>query len=97
MRRRLWMSRLLCLRRRLQNTTANAHRVTARRPPKTPIITVPIGVLVGVLGGVRRGGPVKKIDFLQVTEKRATTCFATLLENELNSDVARFTTHIKPV
>ena len=25
------------------------------------------------------------------------TCLATLLQNELNSDVARFTTHIKPV
>ena len=24
-------------------------------------------------------------------------CFATLMQNELNSDVARFTTHIKPV
>ena len=35
------------------------------------------------------------------TVKRATkkhaTCLATLLQNELNSDVARFTTHIKPV
>ena len=29
--------------------------------------------------------------------KKKTTCFATLLQNELNSDVARFTTHIKPV
>ena len=29
-------------------------------------------------------------------QKRAT-CFATLLYNELNSDVTRFTTHIKPV
>ena len=28
--------------------------------------------------------------------KRAT-CFATLLQNDLNSNVARFTTHIKPV
>ena len=27
-------------------------------------------------------------------EKRAT-CFATLLQNELNSDVARFTTHVR--
>ena len=38
---------------------------------------------------------------LKGTEKRATkkraTCFATLLQNELNTDVARFTTHIKPV
>ena len=25
------------------------------------------------------------------------TCLATLLQNELNGDVARFTTHIKPV
>ena len=29
--------------------------------------------------------------------KRRATCLATLLQNELNSDVARFTTHIKPV
>ena len=29
-------------------------------------------------------------------QKRAT-CFALLLQNNLNSDVARFTTHIKPV
>ena len=29
--------------------------------------------------------------------KKRTTCLATLLQNELNSDVARFTTHIKPV
>ena len=29
--------------------------------------------------------------------KKCVTCFATLLQNELNSDVARFTTHIKPV
>ena len=35
--------------------------------------------------GVRKG-----------TEKRAT-CFATLLQNEVNTDVVRFTTHIKPV
>ena len=29
--------------------------------------------------------------------KKHVTCFATLLQNELNSGVARFTTHIKPV
>ena len=29
--------------------------------------------------------------------KKSATCFATLLQNELNSDVARFTTLIKPV
>ena len=29
--------------------------------------------------------------------KKRATCFATLLQNELNSDVARFTIHIKPV
>ena len=29
--------------------------------------------------------------------KKHTTCLATFLQNELNSDVARFTTHIKPV
>ena len=35
----------------------------------------------------------------QDSVKRAIkkTCLATLLQNELNSDVARFTTHIKPV
>ena len=40
------------------NTTANTHRATARRLPKTPIITVAVEVLGGLLGG----GPVKKID-----------------------------------
>ena len=29
--------------------------------------------------------------------KGRVTCLATLLQNELNSDIARFTTHIKPV
>ena len=29
--------------------------------------------------------------------KKRATCFATLLQNKLNSNVARFTTHIKPV
>ena len=29
--------------------------------------------------------------------KKRATCLATLLQNELNNDVARFTTHIKPV
>ena len=29
--------------------------------------------------------------------KKRATCFATLLRNELNSDVTRFTTLIKPV
>ena len=29
--------------------------------------------------------------------KKRATCFATLLQNELNGDVARFTLHIKPV
>ena len=29
--------------------------------------------------------------------KKHANCFATLLQNELNRDAARFTTHIKPV
>ena len=29
--------------------------------------------------------------------KKLSTCLATLLQNELNSEVARFTNHIKPV
>ena len=29
--------------------------------------------------------------------KKRAICLATLLQNELNSDVGRFTTHIKPV
>ena len=29
--------------------------------------------------------------------KKRATCFATFMQNELNSDVARYTTHIKPV
>ena len=28
-------------------------------------------------------------------QKKRATCFATLLKNELNSDVARFTTHVQ--
>ena len=30
-------------------------------------------------------------------KKKHLTCLATLLQNELTSSVARFTTHIKPV
>ena len=29
--------------------------------------------------------------------KNYSTCLATLLQNELNSDVMRFTTHVNPV
>ena len=29
--------------------------------------------------------------------KKRATCFATLLQNELNNDVARYTTHVKLV
>ena len=29
--------------------------------------------------------------------KKRATCLATLPQNELNNDVARFTTHLKPV
>ena len=35
--------------------------------------------------------------YAKTGNKKRATCFATLLQNELNSDVARFTTHIKPV
>ena len=30
-------------------------------------------------------------------QQKTSTCFATLLQNDLNNDVARYTTHIKPV
>ena len=30
-------------------------------------------------------------------DRKRATCLATLLQNKLNSDVTRFTTHIKPV
>ena len=33
----------------------------------------------------------------KLATKSCATCLATLLQNELNSDVTRFTTHIKPV
>ena len=33
----------------------------------------------------------------QTGNRNYATCLATLLQNELTSDVARFTTHIKPV
>ena len=35
--------------------------------------------------------------FFKTGNKKRATCLATLLQNELNSDVARFTEHIKPV
>ena len=35
--------------------------------------------------------------YVKTGNKKRATCFATLLQNELNSDVGRFTTHIKPV
>ena len=30
-------------------------------------------------------------------DRKRATCLATLLQNKLNSDVARFTTHVEPV
>ena len=41
-------------------------------------------------------------DFFQVRygktgNKKRATCFATVLQNQLNNDVARYTAHIKPV
>ena len=39
----------------------------------------------------------RDLRFGKTGNKKRATCFATLLQNELNSDVARFTTHIKPV
>ena len=38
-----------------------------------------------------------QLKVLKNGQKKHATCLATLLKNELNSDVARFTTHIKPV
>ena len=35
--------------------------------------------------------------FGKTGNKKRATCLATLLQNELNSDVVRFITHIKPV
>ena len=37
------------------------------------------------------------LGYVKTGNKKRATCFATLLQNELNSDVARFITHIKPV
>ena len=37
------------------------------------------------------------LEYGNTGNKKRATCFATLLQNELNSDVARFTTLIKPV
>ena len=49
-------------------------------------------------------GWVREVDLQRVKLKlrenglqKTGTCHATMLQNELNSDVARFTTHIKPV
>ena len=37
----------------------------------------------------------KTLKYGKTGNKRRTTCFATLLQNVLNGDVVRFTTHIK--
>ena len=37
------------------------------------------------------------IFWMSMCNKKRATCLATLLQNELNSDVAPFTTNIKPV
>ena len=50
-------------------------------------------------------GLIKKISHQEILclkvrkngHKKHTTCFATLLQNELNSDVARYKAHVKPV
>ena len=39
----------------------------------------------------------KGLRYGKTANKNYATCRATLLQNELTSDVARFTTHIKPV
>ena len=39
----------------------------------------------------------KGLRYGKTANKNYATCLATLLQNELTSDVARFTTHIKPV
>ena len=44
-------------------------------------------------GGWGRG--VKDLSYSKTGNKKLATCFATLLQNELNSDVTRFTTHIQ--
>ena len=61
-------------------------------------LNVPTSPLVGDHGNVR--GSKKPKFALKVRkngQQKRTTCLATLLQNKLNSDVARFTTHIKPV
>ena len=35
--------------------------------------------------------------YRKMGDRKRATCLATLLQNKLNSDVTRFTTHIKPV
>ena len=39
----------------------------------------------------------KGLRYGKTGNRNYATCLATLLQNELTSDVARFTTHIKPV
>ena len=41
------------------------------------------------------GWGVKDLSYSKTGNKKLATCFATLLQNELNSDVTRFTTHIQ--
>ena len=47
------------------------------------------------LGGGGWGQGVKDLSYSKTGNKKLATCFATLLQNELNSDVTRFTTHIQ--
>ena len=39
----------------------------------------------------------KGLRYGKTGNRNYSTCLATLLQNELNKDVTRFTTHIKPV
>ena len=50
-----------------------------------------------MIGGVTRHIMKQALRYGKTGTKKSATCFATLLQNKLNSDVGRFTTLIKPV
>ena len=56
--------------------------------------------LSSLVYGLIKKFPIRKfyaLKYGKTGNKKRATCFATLLQNELNSDVARYKAHVKPV
>ena len=56
--------------------------------------------LSSLVYGLIKKNPIRKfyaLKYGKTGNKKRATCFATLLQNELNSDVARYKAHVKPV